>query len=237
VKSTNQGDDLDLVIDAFQARLAAVTDAHTQWAECSTNSSAPMSSSCSLPTAAKGLEYHTVFFLGLDDHQWWAYDRDPGEANSTFFVGLSRAAQRMIFTITMYGRTTRVDAFFTVLDHAGVPKIDKGQQQPSQLPCPRACVGAAGCRRSAWNCGAPRTLAILSNRACVPACSKCADLRWSADPCSPPLSVEQPARAPKHGNVSRLLTRVWVNCLTWRLCMPRLCPIPRKRCLSGIVRY
>jgi superfamily I DNA/RNA helicase len=25
---------------------------------------------------SKGLEFDTVFFLGMDDDQWWAYDRD-----------------------------------------------------------------------------------------------------------------------------------------------------------------
>ncbi|MDT8912103.1 3'-5' exonuclease [Amycolatopsis sp. PS_44_ISF1] len=39
---------------------------------------------------SKGLEYHTVFFLGLDDHQWWAHARDRDESTSAFFIGLSR---------------------------------------------------------------------------------------------------------------------------------------------------
>ena len=41
---------------------------------------------------------HTVFLLGLDDDRWWAYRHDADEATSAFFVGLSRAAQRLIFT-------------------------------------------------------------------------------------------------------------------------------------------
>jgi superfamily I DNA/RNA helicase len=51
---------------------------------------------------SKGLEFHTMIFLGMDDDQWWAYDREVGEATSTFFVGLSRAAQRLLFTSTAW---------------------------------------------------------------------------------------------------------------------------------------
>jgi hypothetical protein len=68
-----------------------------------------------------------VFFLGLDDEQWWAHDRDPVESTSTFFVGLSRAAQRIIFTTASpYARSGRIADFFTMLDAAGVPEIDHG---------------------------------------------------------------------------------------------------------------
>ncbi|MDI1463364.1 hypothetical protein QEZ54_20485 [Catellatospora sp. KI3] len=65
------------------------------------------------------------FFLGLDDEQWWAHNRDPIESTSTFFVGLSQAAQRIIFTTTSQrARTGRIAKFFSMLDEAGVPEID-----------------------------------------------------------------------------------------------------------------
>jgi hypothetical protein len=68
-----------------------------------------------------------VFFLGLDDQQWWAHARNPIESTSTVFVGLSRAAQRIIFTTTSpYARRGRIADFFTMLDEAGVPEIDQG---------------------------------------------------------------------------------------------------------------
>ncbi|WP_218694643.1 MULTISPECIES: 3'-5' exonuclease, partial [Rhodococcus] len=31
---------------------------------------------------SKGLEYHTVFFLGLDDDQWWSHGKDPAASTS-----------------------------------------------------------------------------------------------------------------------------------------------------------
>ncbi|MUL46331.1 hypothetical protein FZI85_08670 [Mycobacterium sp. CBMA293] len=47
---------------------------------------------------SKGLEYHAVVVLDLDDDQWWSHRRDTTASTATFFVGLSRAAQRVIFT-------------------------------------------------------------------------------------------------------------------------------------------
>jgi DNA helicase II / ATP-dependent DNA helicase PcrA len=72
---------------------------------------------------SKGLEYHTVFFLGLDDDQWWAYQRDTDEATAAFFVGLSRAAQRLIFTSTNpAARSGKIADLYRMLDEAGVPE-------------------------------------------------------------------------------------------------------------------
>ena len=47
---------------------------------------------------SKGLEYHTVIFVGLDDSSWWSFINQPEESRSSFFVAFSRAKQRVIFT-------------------------------------------------------------------------------------------------------------------------------------------
>lgn len=47
---------------------------------------------------SKGLEYHTVIFVGLEDSAFWAFDRDPAEEKCAFFVAFSRAITRVIFT-------------------------------------------------------------------------------------------------------------------------------------------
>ncbi len=52
---------------------------------------------------SKGLEYHTVVLLGLDDNQWWSYSKNAAEATSAFYVALSRAAQRLIVTCAVSG--------------------------------------------------------------------------------------------------------------------------------------
>ena len=51
----------------------------------------------------------------------WAYDRDVDEATSTFFVGLSRAAQRLLFTSTAWdARQGKIADLYALLDEAGV---------------------------------------------------------------------------------------------------------------------
>jgi superfamily I DNA/RNA helicase len=47
---------------------------------------------------SKGLEYHTVVFVGLEDDALWGFARAQEEETRGFFVALSRAKMRMIFT-------------------------------------------------------------------------------------------------------------------------------------------
>jgi len=49
---------------------------------------------------SKGLEYHTVVFVGLEDGAFWSFTSQPDEDKSTFFVALSRAKLRVIFTFS-----------------------------------------------------------------------------------------------------------------------------------------
>lgn len=56
---------------------------------------------------SKGLEYHTVIFVGLEDGAFWKYNEQSNEDNCAFFVALSRAKERVIFTFSK----TRKDKF------------------------------------------------------------------------------------------------------------------------------
>ena len=47
---------------------------------------------------SKGLEYHTVVFVGLEDSALWAFRRNPDEETCGFFVAFSRAKKRVVFT-------------------------------------------------------------------------------------------------------------------------------------------
>jgi superfamily I DNA/RNA helicase len=74
---------------------------------------------------SKGLEFHTVIFLGIDDDQWWSHSPGQIEGRSTFFVGLSRAEQRVFFTYCKQrGRRRKVAGLFELLEAAGVPEYD-----------------------------------------------------------------------------------------------------------------
>lgn len=126
VTLTTPEEDLDLITGAFEARLAAVLGSGASWGavldqfECA--------DAVTLLTAhrSKGLEYHTVFFLGIHERQWWSYRSDPREGTSTFFVGVSRAAQRLIFTTDRTAPTGTLADLFAMLEEAGVPRIDHG---------------------------------------------------------------------------------------------------------------
>lgn len=70
---------------------------------------------------SKGLEYHTVIFLGIDDRQWWAHRPGQFDGLATFFVGLSRAEQRAMFTYcAARGDRDKVDDLYQLLRQAGV---------------------------------------------------------------------------------------------------------------------
>jgi hypothetical protein len=47
---------------------------------------------------SKGLEYHTVIFLGLEDSAFWSFATQPVEDTCAFFVAFSRAKRRVLFT-------------------------------------------------------------------------------------------------------------------------------------------
>ncbi len=47
---------------------------------------------------SKGLEYNTIIFIGLEDGAFWNFRKQPEEDTCAFFVALSRAKVRVIFT-------------------------------------------------------------------------------------------------------------------------------------------
>ncbi len=70
---------------------------------------------------SKGLEYHTVIFVGLDDGAWWSFSQDETEATAGFFVAFTRAKQRVIFTyFVSRGTRTKIATLYELLTKAGV---------------------------------------------------------------------------------------------------------------------
>ncbi len=124
VRSQHRGEeDGTILLTALAHRLLEAMQTQPTWTEVV--DAAEASDAVSLLTVhrSKGLEYHTVFFVGMDEDRWWAHQRDKAESTSTFFVGLSRAAQRIVFTST--GQNRRRDGIadlFAMLTEAGVPE-------------------------------------------------------------------------------------------------------------------
>lgn len=78
---------------------------------------------------SKGLEFHTVIFLGLEDSQWWAFADQADEEKRSFFVAFSRAVERVFFTFSdvrdeRWGRKqqrrAQIGDLYTILKQAGV---------------------------------------------------------------------------------------------------------------------
>ncbi len=70
---------------------------------------------------SKGLEFDTTIFMGIDDNAWWSYHPDDIEGLSTFFVALSRAKQRIIFSYCEgRGPRNKIEYFYQLLSSAGL---------------------------------------------------------------------------------------------------------------------
>ncbi len=82
---------------------------------------------------SKGLEFHTVIFLGLEDSQWWTFANQADEEIRSFFVAFSRAKKHVYFTFSdvrdgRWGRKSQQKAqigdLYTILQRAGVQVED-----------------------------------------------------------------------------------------------------------------
>ncbi|MEW4275371.1 ATP-dependent helicase [Priestia megaterium] len=86
---------------------------------------------------SKGLEYNTVIFIGVEDSAFWNFSNQSEEDKKSFFVALSRAKQRMVFTYTdwretnKYGEvqlrrqsTKNITEIYNILDEAGIATIE-----------------------------------------------------------------------------------------------------------------
>jgi len=80
---------------------------------------------------SKGLEYHTVVFVGFEDSAFWNFHKKPTEETCTFFVAFSRAKNRVVFTFCEHRakpadaplepqQRTRVGPLYNLLEQAGV---------------------------------------------------------------------------------------------------------------------
>ena len=120
-------EDVDVTLEAFEIRLSTVLSRVDDWREVAARFSDVEAVPLLTIHRSKGLEYHTVFFVGLDGDQWWAHARDVIESTMTFFVGVSRAAARLIFTqCDTRGSSAPIADLYRVLGEAGVQLVRVG---------------------------------------------------------------------------------------------------------------
>jgi len=81
-------------------------------------------------TKSKGLEYHTVLIIGLDDKEWWSFQKDTEEGHSNFFVAASRAGERLFLLRSKQRAMTGIQKIYDLLEQAGIPTVSHDQWCP-----------------------------------------------------------------------------------------------------------
>lgn len=118
------GDSLEIAAEGFLIHLTASANGATDWAECIDVFEGVNQVPLMTVHKSKGLEFDTIVFVGLDDEMWWSHTAGNPEGIATFFVALSRAKQRAIFTFCRgRGQRRRVADLYQLLADAGVPEI------------------------------------------------------------------------------------------------------------------
>lgn len=121
--SHKTADSVAIAVDAFESWMAQVSSRTATWADTCDEFEAHDAVALMTVHKSKGLQYHTVFFLSIDDNQWWSHRRERHTSTATFFVGLSRAEQRAIFTYCdRRGNRLMVADLYEKLGEAGVPE-------------------------------------------------------------------------------------------------------------------
>lgn len=77
---------------------------------------------------SKGLEFNTVFFVGIDEKIFWNYEKNKDEEQCVFFVGISRAKEKLYITATknrseFVGQTKIVDDFEKMISEVAITTV------------------------------------------------------------------------------------------------------------------
>ena len=121
-----QGDWLEKVTEAAIQHLEASCKGTKDWTEALDAYEGIHAVPLMTIHKSKGLEYHTVIFVGLDDDAWFAFDRESEQETCGFFVAFSRAKQRVLFSYCSARGQRRVIApLYALLQKAGVKTIAK----------------------------------------------------------------------------------------------------------------
>ena len=117
----HSGEALEIAAEAFTLHLAESATSTDTWINCVDAFEGIGQVPLMTVHKSKGLEYDTMIFVGLDDSSWWSYTPDNPEGLATFFVALTRAKQRAVFTFCgARGDRTRIADLYSLLTKAGV---------------------------------------------------------------------------------------------------------------------
>lgn len=120
-----QGDWLEKVLDSTAEHLLASSIGGVEWSSALDTYEGIHSIPLMTIHKSKGLEYHSVIFVGLDDGAWWSFSNDQIEATAGFFVAFTRAKQRVVFTYcAQRGTRTKIATLYQLLTNAGVKSVN-----------------------------------------------------------------------------------------------------------------
>jgi superfamily I DNA/RNA helicase len=119
-----QGDWFSRVCEAAALLLEASSKSASDWSDALDEYEGAQSVPLMTIHKSKGLEYHTVVFVGLDDRAWWSFANDKLEATAGFFVAFTRAKQRVLFSYcAQRGDRSKIASLYQLLTKAGVGTI------------------------------------------------------------------------------------------------------------------
>ena len=119
-----QGDWFEKVSEAAALHLEMACKSAKSWSEALNEYGGVFSVPLMTIHKSKGLEYHTVIFVGLDDQAWWSFANDKIEATAGFFVAFTRAKQRVVFSYcAQRGDRSKIAPLYKLLTDAGVKTI------------------------------------------------------------------------------------------------------------------
>lgn len=119
-----QGGWLDKVLDAAAIHLSASSADGIDWSANLDAYEGVHAIPLMTIHKSKGLEYHSVIFVGLDDGAWWSFANDQIEATAGFFVAFTRAKQRVVFTYcARRGARTKIATLYGLLNKAGIHTV------------------------------------------------------------------------------------------------------------------
>jgi superfamily I DNA/RNA helicase len=122
-----QGDGFEKVIAGATVHLEASSQEAPDWAGALDMYEGTHAVPLMTIHKSKGLEYHTVIFVGLDDGAWWSFANDAIEATAGFFVAFTRAKQRVVFSYCpSRGDRKKIAALYGLLSAAGVKTFAMG---------------------------------------------------------------------------------------------------------------
>lgn len=84
---------------------------------------------------SKGLEYSSIYFVGLEDSAFWSFRTQPEQDRCAFFVALSRAKQSIVFTYC----NRRSNLQYPLQSHHNINEFFELLQQPGMARI-RECV-------------------------------------------------------------------------------------------------